>query len=56
MQGANAERWRTLCEQAEIEQDPKRLMELVTEIDDLLRKKEERLLLQQQVKKDSTAA
>ena len=39
----NQEQWFRLCEQAAIEQDPLRLMELVTEIDRLLREKEERL-------------
>ena len=30
------ERWRTLCEQAEHEQDPQRLLELITEINRIL--------------------
>jgi len=29
MQGDTAERWRKLCEQAAIEQDPEKLMELI---------------------------
>jgi hypothetical protein len=37
------ERWMTLCEQASIEQDPKRLLELVREINDLLAKKQDRV-------------
>ena len=30
------ERWRKLCEQAEHEQDPERLLELITEINRIL--------------------
>jgi hypothetical protein len=44
MEGENAERWRQLCEQAAIEQDPLKLIRLVTEINRLLLEKEERLL------------
>jgi serine phosphatase RsbU (regulator of sigma subunit) len=40
------ERWLVLCEQAAIEQDSERLMQLVGEIDQLLREKQERLNLQ----------
>ena len=36
------ERWIELCKQAEIEQDPKKLMELVTEINRLLQEEENR--------------
>ena len=43
MQGANKERWRELCEQAAVEQDPKRLLELTKEINDLLLGKQHRL-------------
>jgi hypothetical protein len=43
VQGETAERWRVLCEQAVHEQDPHRLIELVTEINSLLEQKEERL-------------
>lgn len=43
MQGATKERWVSLCEQAAIEQDPERLMKLITEIDRLLSEKQERL-------------
>ena len=43
MQGENKERWRVLCAQA-VEQDPEKLLELVTEIDAMLAAKEERLL------------
>jgi hypothetical protein len=38
----NAERWRTLCEQAQREQDPDKLLELVREINRLLEEKEQR--------------
>jgi hypothetical protein len=44
MQGENAERWRKLCGQAAIEQDPDKLMELIREINRLLDEKEQRLL------------
>jgi hypothetical protein len=37
------EHWRQLCEQAAVEQDSERLMELVKEIDSLLEEKEARL-------------
>ena len=37
------ERWRKLCEQAAIEQDPGKLLELVSEINRLLETKERRL-------------
>ena len=43
MKGANRERWRELCEQASVEQDPKKLLELVTEINRLLDEKNIRL-------------
>jgi len=39
----NRERWMKLCEQAANEQDPGKLMELVTEINRLLEEKEQRL-------------
>jgi hypothetical protein len=39
----DTERWKKLCEQASIEQDPKKLLELVKEINDLLAKKQNRL-------------
>jgi hypothetical protein len=32
MVGLNEERWRELCEQAAVERDPKKLVELTTEI------------------------
>jgi hypothetical protein len=36
------ERWIELCKQAETEQDPKKLMDLVTEINRLLQEEENR--------------
>ena len=36
MQGEITERWMELCAEAAIEQDPERLLELATEINDLL--------------------
>ena len=43
MQGEKKERWMELCAQAAVEQDPKKLIELVQEINALLEKKERRL-------------
>jgi hypothetical protein len=37
------ERWLELCQQAAVEQDPKKLMALLTEINRLLEEKEQRL-------------
>jgi hypothetical protein len=37
------ERWKQLCEQAAVEQDPRRLLELTREINDLLLGKQRRL-------------
>ena len=48
MQGPNLERWQELCRQAATEQDPKKLIELVAEINRLLSEKENRLLMQQE--------
>ena len=45
MQAEQAEKWRKLCEQAAVEQDPERLLELSQEINRLLEEKEERLRL-----------
>ena len=44
MRGENKERWMQLAEQAAIEQDPEKLLELVREIDAMLAEKEKRLL------------
>jgi hypothetical protein len=43
MIGQNKERWRELCEQVEVEQDPKKLVELTTEIYRFLEEKRRRL-------------
>lgn len=43
MKGETAERWRRLCEEAAVEQDPERLLMLTQEINVLLEKKEQRL-------------
>ena len=43
MIGENKERWLELCEQAAAEQDPKKLTDLVTQIDRLLDEKRRRL-------------
>lgn len=37
---ANHEKWKELCAKAALEQDPKRLLELITEIDQILQQKE----------------
>jgi hypothetical protein len=44
MKGETRERWMHLCEEAALEQDPEKLMELVREINRLLEEKEKRLL------------
>jgi hypothetical protein len=44
MQGEKKERWRHLAEQAAIEQDPVKMLRLITEINELLAEKEERLI------------
>jgi hypothetical protein len=43
MIGENEQRWKELCAQAAIEQDPKKLIELTKEIDRLLAEKQRRL-------------
>jgi hypothetical protein len=43
MQGETRERWQKLCEQAVVEQDPDKLMELIRQINRLLDEKENRL-------------
>jgi hypothetical protein len=43
MKGESGEGWRKLCEQAAIEQDSDRLLELIKEINRLLEEKEELL-------------
>jgi hypothetical protein len=41
--GKNEERWRELCKQASAEQDPKKMLELIKEINRLLDEKQARL-------------
>ena len=55
MKGETGERWRNLCEQAATEQDPIRLLQLVSEINRLLLEKEERLVRQEQQAKNQEA-
>jgi hypothetical protein len=43
MRGESGERWRVLCEQAALERDPEKLLELTAEINRLLQEKEDRL-------------
>jgi len=43
MKGEKKELWMRLCEQAAVEQDPERLLQLTQEINRLLNEKEERL-------------
>jgi hypothetical protein len=43
MEAKVKERWMTLCQQAAIEQDATRLLELVKEINEILEAKERRL-------------
>jgi hypothetical protein len=44
MEDETHELWRILCEQAAVEQDPNRLLELVTRVNDLLEQQEKRLI------------
>lgn len=50
MRGDARERWQRLCEQAVVEQDPERLIELTSEITRLLEEKEKRLRSQKESK------
>jgi len=43
MQGEAGERWRELCQQAVVEQDSQKLLELIREINQLLEAKDRRL-------------
>lgn len=43
MKGEKKEIWMNLCEQAAIEQDPDKLMDLIRQINQLLEEKERRL-------------
>jgi hypothetical protein len=47
----NIERWRQLCEQAAVEQDSHKLLELIKEINDLLEGKKARLQKEQDTDK-----
>ena len=42
----NEERWKDLCRQASVEQDPRKLSELIKEINEVLAKKQGRVALQ----------
>ena len=42
MKGETPELWMRLCEQAAVEQDPVRLLDLVERVNDLLEQKEKR--------------
>lgn len=55
MQGETIERWKVLCEQAAVEQDPQKLLVLIREIDELLMTKEGRPLREQLPEKPDTA-
>lgn len=43
MKGEKLERWKELCQRAEVEQDPEELLKLCLEINQILEEKEERL-------------
>jgi hypothetical protein len=43
LKGETKEHWQELCEQAAVEQDPERLMELIHAINQMLDEKEQRL-------------
>jgi hypothetical protein len=47
MQGEAGERWRELCQQAVVEQDSQKLLQLIREINQLLEAKDRRLQRQQ---------
>ena len=48
MQGKTEEPWMQFCEQAAVEQDPEKLMQLVKEINRMLEEKENRLRRRQE--------
>ena len=50
MQAETGERWRKLCEQAAVEQDTQKLLQLIREINQLLEAKERRLQQQNAVR------
>jgi hypothetical protein len=43
MQGPKRERWFQLCQQAALERDPAKMLELITEINNILQEKEKLL-------------
>jgi len=47
MQGEKKQRWEELAAQAAVEQDPVKMLQLITEINKLLLEKEERLVKNQ---------
>jgi len=49
MEGPNNERWRDLCEQAAVEQDPAKMLKLLIEINDILEEKEKILKAEQMI-------
>ncbi len=53
MKGEVKERWMRLCEQAALEQNPEKLMQLVVEINRLLEEKEQRLIRTSQQQAES---
>lgn len=56
MKGETLLEWQRLCEQAAVEQDPVRLLDLVKQINHLLEEKEQRLKQHSSVlKKESSA-
>jgi hypothetical protein len=55
MQGPTRERWHNLCEQAAVEQDADRLLELIKEINRLLEEKEQRLQREHQTSSKGAA-
>jgi hypothetical protein len=55
MNGEAGERWRALCEQAAVEQDPDRLLQLILEITHLLEIKEQRLKLEREAQAKSAS-
>lgn len=51
MKGETGERWRVLCQQAAMEQDPDKFMALIHEITRLLEEKDRRLRGQEKTEK-----
>jgi hypothetical protein len=56
MQGETKEQWQKLCEQAAVEQDPEKLLELAKEISALLDEKEQRLHRARTIKLPNTGS